>query len=229
MKAEFDGCAAGYSGDVERAVAFAGQEHAFYLDAKMRQIVEGVRSRLGGPASTLRALEVGCGTGLMQDRLRPSCGRLCGVDISVASLARAGPADRVHLAAADGRRLPFADGAFDLVFAVCLLHHLAPAARDATIAEIARLTRPGGLVAIGEHNPWNPLTRRVVASCPFDRDAVLLPLAQTRRLLRSAGLSSIWHRYFLFFPWRGRAWVDAERLLARVPLGAQYVVFGSKA
>jgi hypothetical protein len=93
---------------------------------------------------------------------------------------------------------------------------------------MVRLARPGGLVVIWEHNPWNPLTRRVVARCSFDRDAALLSLAETRRLLRRAGLSRIESRYGLFFPWRGRGWRRAERLLAQVPLGAQFAALGSK-
>jgi SAM-dependent methyltransferase len=55
---------------------------------------------------------------------------------------RAGPYLRVQ---ADGERLPFADGAFDVVFCVATLHH----ALDlrAMVAELARVTRRGGAVA----------------------------------------------------------------------------------
>ncbi len=244
---DFDDAAAGYAQEVDRAVAFSGQAQGFFLDVKARQLEVAMRDRLGEP-SAVRALEVGCGTGLMRRRLRQRVGRLWGIDLSLASLAQASqasqagkagqlgqasqagaPRDRAGLVAADGRRAPFAGGSFDLVFAVCVLHHVAPGApRDALVGEMARLARPGGLVAIWEHNPWNPLTRRVVARCPFDRDAVLLSLIETRRLLRRAGLSRIESRYGLFFPWRGRGWRQAERLLAQVPLGAQFVALGSK-
>lgn len=46
---------------------------------------------------------------------------------------------------ADGERLPFADGAFDVAFCVATLHH----ALDlrAMVAELARVTRRGGIVA----------------------------------------------------------------------------------
>jgi ubiquinone/menaquinone biosynthesis C-methylase UbiE len=46
---------------------------------------------------------------------------------------------------ADGERLPFADGAFDVAFCVATLHH----ALDlrAMVAELARVTRRGGTVA----------------------------------------------------------------------------------
>jgi SAM-dependent methyltransferase len=258
VSVDFDDVAAGYAQEVDRAVAFSGQAQAFYLDLKARQIEEAIRDRLGEP-SAVRALEVGCGPGLMQLRLRRHVGRLWGMDLSLGCLAQASqigqasaqagqasaqagqagartgtPAaaeagDPYALVAGDGQHAPFAGGSFDLVFAVCVLHHVPPGGRrDAVVAEMARLARPGGLVAIWEHNPWNPLTRRVVARCPFDRDATLLSLAETRRLLRRAGLSRIESRYGLFFPWRGRGWRRAERLLAQVPLGAQFAALGSK-
>jgi SAM-dependent methyltransferase len=260
---DFDDVAAGYAQEIDRAVAFSGQAQGFFLDVKARQIEEAIRDRLGEP-SAVRALEVGCGPGLMQRRLRQHIGRLWGMDLSLGCLAQAAQAsqaahadaqaggrvdaqagarvdaqaggrarakagDAYGLVAGDGRHAPFAGGSFDLVFAVCVLHHVPPGERrDAVVGEMARLARPGGLVAIWEHNPWNPLTRHVVARCPFDRDATLLSLAEARRLLRRAGLSRIESRYGLFFPWRGHGWRRAERLLAQVPLGAQFAALGSK-
>ena len=53
---------------------------------------------------------------------------------------------------------------------------------------MARVLRPGGIAAIFEHNPLNPLTRRVVSNCVFDEDAVLLRRRRARGLLRQAGL-----------------------------------------
>ena len=266
---DFDDVAGSYAREVDRAVAFSGQPQGFFLDLKARQIEEAIRDRLGEP-SAVRALEVGCGPGLMRRRLRKRIGHLWGLDLSLGCLVEAGAAAeagqaaqtgaetgpagaeaaqagaeagqaghaaragvraaaRAGLVAADGRRAPFAGGSFDLVFAVCVLHHVAPGAeRDALVGEMARLARPGGMVAIWEHNPWNPLTRRVVARCPFDRDAVLLSPGEARRLLRRAGLTRVESRYGLFFPWRGLGWRRAERLLAQVPLGAQFVAMGIK-
>ena len=66
---------------------------------------------------------------------------------------------------------PFGEGAFDVSFAVCVLHHVPPPQRLALVSEMARVTRPGGTVAIFEHNPWNPLTRRAVAGGPYSTAA----------------------------------------------------------
>jgi SAM-dependent methyltransferase len=56
--------------------------------------------------------------------------------------ARVGPFGRVQ---ADGEHLPFADGAFDLVYCVATLHHALDLGR--MVGELARVTRRGGAVA----------------------------------------------------------------------------------
>ncbi|MEO8504971.1 MAG: methyltransferase domain-containing protein [Acidobacteriota bacterium] len=221
---DFDQHSAGYSQEVDQALSVVGLRHDFFLEAKVEHIVE-ARMRLAG-VSEPRTLEIGCGVGLLQRRLRPLFKHLFGIDSSIASLGRAPREER--LAAADGVHLPFADESFDLVIAVCVLHHVPVAQRAAFLGEMARVTRPGGLITICEHNPWNPLTRLVVARCEFDNDAVLLPAAETRRRLCAAGLTEVRSRFILFFPWQGALWRRLERLLASLPLGGQYFVEGSR-
>jgi SAM-dependent methyltransferase len=218
----FDGHSADYSPQVNRALAVAGLKHDFFFEAKVRHILE-VRRRL--PESSVRVLEIGCGVGLLQQRLRPLLTHLWGIDPSIASLAAAPGARGI---AADGLQLPFADESFHLVIAVCVLHHVPPDRRAAFLAEAARVVRRGGILTLCEHNPWNPLTRLVVNRCEFDRDAVLLSQAEAKRRLAAAGLGQMESRYIHFFPWRGAFWRYLERLLAPVPLGGQYMVDASR-
>lgn len=90
-------------------------------------------------ASAERVLDVGCGA----DSPMLAAGvRAFGIDLRAAAAkvhARSAPA-----AAADAAALPFADGAFDLVWSCGLLHHLDDDAAAAAIAEMARVTAPGG-------------------------------------------------------------------------------------
>jgi ubiquinone/menaquinone biosynthesis C-methylase UbiE/uncharacterized protein YbaR (Trm112 family) len=67
---------------------------------------------------------------------------------------RVGPFARVQ---ADGEHLPFADGAFDLVYCVAALHHALDLSR--MVSELTRVTRRGGVVAA-----LNEGTRAVKAS-----------------------------------------------------------------
>lgn len=218
----FDEHSADYSRQVGRALAVAGLPHEFFFEAKVRHILE-ARRRL--PGKEVRVLEIGCGVGLLQRRLRPLLTHIWGIDPSIASLAAAPKGRRI---AAEGLQLPFADESFHLVIAVCVLHHVPPDRRAAFLAEATRVTRRNGILTLCEHNPWNPLTRLVVNRCEFDRDATLLPLAESKRLLRGAGLGKVQSRYIHFFPWRGALWQRFERLLAPIPLGGQYVVDASR-
>jgi ubiquinone/menaquinone biosynthesis C-methylase UbiE len=147
------------------------------------------------------------------------------MDISPAMVARA--AERNPTASytvGDGRTLPYEDDRFDVAFAVCVLHHVEPAQRPSLLAEAARVTRTGGLVLVLEHNPHNPLTKRAVERCPFDEDVHLPRRSEVAGLARLVGLRVVEQRYIVFFPWRGRVFDAVERLLAPVPLGAQYLV-----
>ena len=237
----FDEYSADYSQKMDRALTVVGLEHDFFFEAKVRHILEAAHRLGGGAAETFgapplaepwatnaagragRVLEIGCGIGLLTQRLRPQLTDVWGIDPSISSLGQAvTPGGR--LIAADGLSTPFADETFDLVIAVCVLHHVPVDRRAAFVGEAARITRRGGLVLLCEHNPWNPLTRLVVGRCAFDRDAVLLAQTEARRLLTAAGLSNIRSRYILFFPWRGAVWRWLEARLAWLPLGGQYVI-----
>src|SRR5262249_21983054 len=92
--------------------------------------------------------------------------------------------------------------------------------------EAKRVVRPGGLVCLIEHNPFNPFTRLAVLRCPFDADAVLLSAREAKRLLASAGLLGIEAGHFLFFPTESLR--PLERRLRKLPLGAQYLAVGEK-
>ena len=81
-------------------------------------------------------------------------------------------------------------------------------------------------MCVVEHNPLNPATRRVVANCEFDEDAVLLSRRRVAGLARRARLSAIRARDILFLPFGGDRVARLERAFGRVPLGAQHCVTG---
>ncbi len=227
MTNRFDAYRHTYRTEVERSIAFVGQSLDFFTNAKARALIAVTERTLGDPAQ-VRALDIGCGPG-ETDRLLESFGDLHGVDIS-AELIEAARARNPHVTYRhyDGRALPYADAFFDFAFAICVLHHVSPVDRTDFMVEAARVVRPGGVIAVIEHNPWNPLTRLAVARCEFDEDAVLLRKKEAIDLLERAGLRLITQRFILFFPWR-LPFLDAlERGLRRLPLGAQYVVAGQR-
>jgi SAM-dependent methyltransferase len=107
---------------------------------RARSAARAILALVPGSARTL--LDVGCGTGLVTERLARPGLRVYGVDCAPGMLSvaagRMGPA----LVLGDCIRLPFADGSVDAVSAVWLLHLLPDA--PAVVAECARVLRPGG-------------------------------------------------------------------------------------
>jgi ubiquinone/menaquinone biosynthesis C-methylase UbiE len=222
----FDSVASRYEEDVSRSIAFMRTDHAFFLEMKARHLI-GVASAALQCVANARVLDVGSGTGLFDAFLHERFGQVEGVDSSAAAVEEArrrNPwAKYVH---ADAAALPHVSATFDLTFAMCVLHHVEPSRRTAVLGEMARVTRPGGVVLVYEHNPLNPLTRLAVARCAFDDDAVLLRPREVRHLLSGAGLTPDRPEYLLFFPWPGRRLRTIERYLSAVPAGAQYAVAG---
>ena len=109
-----------------------------------------------------RALEVGCGTGLLMQRLRTEFDLLEGVDISEGMLAHAA-ARGLSVQQATAESLPFDDGSFDIVYSFKVLAHVQQI--DAAVAEAYRVLAPGGTAVLEFYNPWSlrALRKRVFA------------------------------------------------------------------
>ena len=226
--AYFDAFAADYQASVERSVGFTGRDLGFFHRRKVHVLRRLAGRHLGNLAGA-RVLDVGCGAGVTDELLQPYVGSLHGVDVSKQMVAQA----KVRNPSAmyepyDGEHLPFPDGSFDFVLTICVVHHVPPPRWSDFVQEMARVTRPGGLVAILEHNPLNPLTRRAVSTCEFDEDAVLVPHRRATRLLRDAGVGPVEVCNFLFSPFEGRVGSRIDQWLARVPFGGQYVAAGRR-
>jgi SAM-dependent methyltransferase len=211
---------------VQSSIDFSGLPHSFFTAAKVDALREHVATRLHGMHNP-DMLDVGCGVGEFHPLVRGMFGRICGTDVSAASIAQARIRNpEVQYDAYVGETLPYDSAAFDLSIAICVLHHVPPTQWVGFLREMRRVVRPGGLVCLIEHNPLNPLTRLAVKRCEFDRDAVLLHAARTRALMADAGLHDARSHYFLLLPSAAPLARRVERSLRRIPLGAQYIASG---
>jgi ubiquinone/menaquinone biosynthesis C-methylase UbiE len=101
----------------------------------------------------LRVLDLACGSGAFLADLRATFPRaqLCGLDLSPTYLAETRRRSGVGaLVQAPAERLPFADGSLDAVTCVYLFHELPPRVRTVVAREIARVLKPGGLLAFAD-------------------------------------------------------------------------------
>ena len=114
--------------------------------------------RLAGPfidfaaiGAVGRVLDVGCGTGSLTSALAEFAlgAEIVGIDYSQAYVdhARATASDalRLRFEQGDAAALPYADGAFDAALSMLVLNFVPDAEKAAS--EMARVTKPGGVVA----------------------------------------------------------------------------------
>ena len=160
--------------------------------------------RLGVAPGEL-VLDLGCGFGRHAfgalrrgaDVVAGDVGRaeLAEVHNMVAAMRAAGeiPGGTVGCAAAaDARRLPFADGAFDRIIAAEVLEHISD--DGAALAELARVLRPGGVLAVTVPS-WAPeklcwlLSEEYHAPAVPDGHVRIYTLRLLRARLRAAGLA----------------------------------------
>jgi SAM-dependent methyltransferase len=121
-------------------------------------------ARLGLRPGT-RVLDIGCGNGRHAfEALRRGAGvvatdldekALAEVEVMAGAMEQAGEVPTggsLRTVRADARHLPFDDGSFDVVIAAEVLEHIPE--DTAAIAELCRVLRPGGLIAVTVPRWW---------------------------------------------------------------------------
>jgi SAM-dependent methyltransferase len=136
------------------------------LDAIVQlALAPGAGANLSAQAGTLldttpqdgAILDAGCG---FASPLARAGFRLVGVDIDV----RRARAHARSATVADARALPFANATFAAAFSFGLLHHLDDGGARQAIAEMIRVVRPGGLIAIFDGVVPDAAWRRPIAA-----------------------------------------------------------------
>jgi len=207
----FDRIAAAYNASLPSHVV------AHYLDRRAAVLRELVPPP--GPV-----LDVGCGTGLLAWKMEQIGYRVTGLDSSLGMLKEA-PADQLpRRLLGDAGRLPVRDGAFALVMTVATLHHLGERTLvKATIEEMVRVTAPGGVTVIWDHNPLNPYWPLLMHRVPQDADVHrLVSLGEIMGTLRGIPGVRVEYRRTGWVPdfvprWGLGFFAFAERTLESIP------------
>ncbi len=221
--AKFDAYADNYEQLNEKSQRASGEPPGYFAEYKVRCIERLVGSDFDEPV-----LDYGCGVGALTERLATRFPRTAGYDPSAESVERA----RVRVPTADfyGGTDEIPDGQFGVVVLANVLHHVPPPDRPELIQLVMKKLQPGtGRIVVFEHNPLNPLTRRSVAACEFDDDAILLWPRELPKLLRDNGSSHVRRDFIVFFPRVLAPLRWSEPYLSWLPLGAQMMVVGTAA
>ncbi|MCB9898446.1 MAG: methyltransferase domain-containing protein [Planctomycetes bacterium] len=174
------------------------------------------------------AVDLGCGTGILLDRLAGRFARVVGLDSSQEMLDGyvAGPTARgaVILLRGDMTQLPLRDASCDVVLCRSALHHMDD--EVAVLREMRRVLKPGGSLVLGEPANDNVLTRLARAWVrrrpSFGRIHTIdraYTRAQLRELLARAGLSVVREERFGFLAYPLCDNPDLVPVLKHLPAG----------
>lgn len=144
------------------ADAYDVQIPASRRDALLERKTAMMRDAIAALGIGSRGLDVGCGQGGYVARMRELGFDTHGIDASAGQVAIAarhvGGSRLVGIGSA--LDIPAADGSYDFVYIINVLHHL-PSVADQrrAFAELFRVLRPGGVLFVHEINTRNPLFR----------------------------------------------------------------------
>jgi SAM-dependent methyltransferase len=217
---EFDAYAADYAALMEESIKSSGESAEYFGEYKLRCL-----HRFGAPAGE-PVLDFGCGVGSVTRLLARDFGDVTGYEPSPKSLEMA--RKNVPGARWAKEESEIEEGHFSTVVCSGVLHHIPREERKGVLSRLLGKLRPGGRLFVFEHNPLNPLTRRAVATCPFDEDAVLLWPWELGSLLQSAGFEIDRRDYIVFFPSALAKLRPLEPYLRHVALGAQVMAIASR-
>lgn len=220
---DFDKYSKNYDQLLQEQTSFFTENDAYFARYK----VELARKRIDRPVS--RLLEYGCGTGRNVSFLQAAFpgAEVTGCDISAESLVEAQQlAPSAEFILESERQWP--DQEFQLIFVAGVFHHIPPPQRENVMTELYRRLAPGGDLIVFEHNPYNPVTRRIVSNCPYDADAVLLKPRELRKRIAMTGFQDVQSGYCLFIPPSFKRLLFLEPKLQFLPLGGQYFVHARK-
>lgn len=231
-KAEFDKFADEYRSLHAANIAISGEMPDYFAEYKIKDLVQEYLT-FGAKASdrpTVLDFGAGIGTSVPFVRKYLPGARLTCLDVSTKSIeiGKCRFQGEARFVPFDGTNVPFPDGSFDIVFAACVFHHIDHDEHAALLVELRRVLTPGGMIFVFEHNPYNPLTLKIVRNCPFDENARLISAPDMCRRISAAGFSETRIRYRIFFPRGLRALRFLEKKMTWLPLGAQYYALAIK-
>jgi SAM-dependent methyltransferase len=214
----FDELAPNYSEIHAKGMSLSGEPSGYFAQYKIDRL------KALGVSAEASVLDFGCGIGNITELLVENFSSVEGYDPSAGSVEIARKRLPSVTFYSDAALIPKAK--VDVVILAGVMHHVPPAERELVVGQSRDALKPGGRLVVFEHNPYNPITRRVVDNCPFDEDAILLAPRDVRNAFGAAGLTKIRQDYIVFFPRALSFLRGLEPAIGFFPLGAQTMTVG---
>lgn len=230
---EFDEFVGDYRQVHNENIKLSGADSDYFSEYRVEEIHR-IESKHGDTRRKIKILDIGSGDGNAARffiKYFPNA-EVYGIDITqkVVESAIARNLPNCHFQVYDGENMPFDENTFDLVFLVGTLHHVDKTYHLKLMQQACRVMKQGGRMYNFEHNPWNPVTQKLVKDCPFDVDAVLVTAPYVKQLEQNAGFKNCTTRFTLFFPRHKifKPLLALEKHMAWIPLGGQYYIQATK-
>ena len=227
---QFDQYASDYESALQQGLSVSGESSSYFAIHRVRWLKRRLATLIPSQRRFSQVLDFGCGTGNSVEHLLSElpAEHVTGVDTSAQSLAQARlryhPEQATFLLSADLTE----NMVMDLAYCNGVFHHIPVEHRAEAVRYIHQRLTPGGWFAFWENNPWNPGTQYVMRRIPFDRDAVKISIPQAKTLLSQNGFDIVSVDSCFYFP-KLLSWLrPAEPMLAKLPLGAQYMILARK-
>ena len=220
----FDEYAEDYRSIHTENVKISGADSFYFAEMKVKILQEWEENQ------ALNVLDIGCGDGATEVFIQNyfPAWKVTALDISEKSIAKAIEKNipNTSFSVYDGLQVPVAPGSFDIVFIAGVLHHVDFSLHHTIAHEISRVLKKGGRLYLFEHNPLNPVTKQLVKTCVFDKEAKLLYNNYSRKLFQKAGLKINANPFIIFFPRKGllAKFIFLEKYLKWLPFGGQYMI-----
>jgi ubiquinone/menaquinone biosynthesis C-methylase UbiE len=226
---DFDQFAEDYREIHTKSISISGETSEYFAEFKLKWLSKKVSRE-----SVFTFLDLGCGDGIFTQwffKYFPNANYL-GVDISAASIEIANKREikGAFFQTYDGINIPFETDSIDYCIAACVFHHIDHSLHSQVLNEIHRVLKVGGKFYLWEHNPNNPVTRKIVAECEFDKDCELLKPSYSKNLINNGTFKSSSIDFVIFMP-RGKFFnhfLFLEKYMRSIPIGAQYVLTAVK-
>jgi ubiquinone/menaquinone biosynthesis C-methylase UbiE len=219
---EFDRFAHNYRKIHNHNLRKTGYTSDFFAEKKVREIAR----QVADPEQNLNILDLGCGDGLCTAFFREYFPNslLQGLDVSrqsiLSAVGRNIPGAQFN--AYDGSQIPFKNGSFHIILLAGVLHHVVDVPDQIRlIAECHRVLKQEGRLFVFEHNPLNPITRKIVDNCPFDENAKLINPIRLKKMLHQKGFQASC-RFIIFLPALLKRFEFFENWIWWLPIGGQY-------
>ena len=222
-KSEFDHYAGQYKNLINQSLPKFLKDADYYTRYKVEHVFNH-RQNL----STKFILDFGCGVGLSLQAFSeyfPNS-ELWGYDVSSVSIKYAKKQINKTIFESNLDNIP--KNCFDVIFIANVFHHMSNQDQKNTILNCRNFLNQDGCIYFFEHNPFNPLTRKIFNNSPLDKNAKMIYIKNIVSLAQTTGMKVVSKKYTLFFPKQLSFLKFVEKFISWIPIGAQYYIILKK-